>query len=220
MGFQFVEKGSTEGITQIIVIEVIYFAPETVITIAAFRDKTVYMGIPFKITSESVEDHDEAGSEVFGFVHFVEQTRNNTGDRVEETVEQGTVFQEIRAQVLIDGKNTVPVNNVDELEGHIGCPFHGILISTGGTEAAMAAERDKFHFPASGASIHSSTESGIATIDHLFHVLNYRRTWMKNIYHFFVMVCKDSLKDIHKDIIEEMEEKRKPHPSRLRGRGS
>lgn len=41
MGFQFVEKGSTEGITQIIVIEVIYFAPETVITIAAFRDKTV-----------------------------------------------------------------------------------------------------------------------------------------------------------------------------------
>ncbi|MBQ6635107.1 MAG: hypothetical protein IJH81_01910, partial [Lachnospiraceae bacterium] len=37
--------------------------------------------------------------------------------------------------------------------------------------------------------------------------------------HFFVMVCKDFLKDIHMNIIEEMDGKKKPHPSRLRGRG-
>jgi len=33
------------------------------------------------------------------------------------------------------------------------------------------------------------------------------------------MFFEDFLKDIHSNIIEEAKKKRKPHPSRLRGRG-
>jgi len=33
------------------------------------------------------------------------------------------------------------------------------------------------------------------------------------------MFFEDFLKDIHRNIIEEAKKKRKPHPSRLRGRG-
>ena len=83
----------------------------------------------------------------------------------------------------------------------------------------MAAKRNKFHLSAVRAAIHGSTEGWIATIDHLVHVFDYGRTWMEDINHFFVMVCKDFLKDIHMNIIEEMDGKKKPHPSRLRGRG-
>ena len=83
----------------------------------------------------------------------------------------------------------------------------------------MAAKRNKFHLSAVRAAIHGSTEGWIATIDHLVHVFDYGSTWMEDINHFFVMVCKDFLKDIHMNIIEEMDGKKKPHPSRLRGRG-
>ena len=59
---------------------------------------------------------------------------------------------------------------------------------------------------------------GVKFLD-LFVVFDYGSTWMEDINHFFVMVCKDSLKDIRLNIIEEMDGKKNPHPSRLRGRG-
>jgi hypothetical protein len=113
----------------------------------------------------------------------------------------------------------VPVSDIDEFKGHIGCPFHRVFIPAGGAKTAMAAKRNKFHLSAVRAAIHGSTEGWIATIDHLVHVFDYGSTWMEDINHFFVMVCKDFLKDIHMNIIEEMDGKKKPHPSRLRGRG-
>ena len=113
----------------------------------------------------------------------------------------------------------MPVSDIDEFKGHIGCPFHRVFIPAGGAKTAMAAKRNKFHLSAVRAAIHGSTEGWIATIDHLVHVFDYGSTWMEDINHFFVMVCKDFLKDIHMNIIEEMDGKKKPHPSRLRGRG-
>ena len=41
---------------------------------------------------------------------------------------------------------------------------------------------------------------------------------MQDVYHFFVMVIKNVLEYVHK-IIMTQKKKRKPHPSRLRGRG-
>jgi hypothetical protein len=111
------------------------------------------------------------------------------------------------------------VSDIDEFKGHIGCPFHRVFIPAGGAKTAMAVKRNKFHLSAVRAAIHGSTEGWIATIDHLVHVFDYGSTWMEDINHFFVMVCKDFLKDIHMNIIEEMDGKKKPHPSRLRGRG-
>ena len=39
---------------------------------------------------------------------------NNAGDSMEETVEQGAVIKEELAEVFIDGKDTVPVSDIDQ----------------------------------------------------------------------------------------------------------
>ena len=114
----------------------------------------------------------------------------------------------------------MPDQTLDEFKGrnrfcHILIIFMPVVMESD----VMAAKRNKFHLSAVRAAIHGSTEGWIATIDHLVHVFDYGSTWMEDINHFFVMVCKDFLKDIHMNIIEEMDGKKKPHPSRLRGRG-
>ena len=45
-GFHFIKQGSTESITQISVIKVFDISPETIITVPAFREEAVDMGIP------------------------------------------------------------------------------------------------------------------------------------------------------------------------------
>ena len=50
-------------------------------------------------------------------------------------------------EIFINGKDTVAMHNVDQLERHSGSAFHGILVSAGRTEAAVTAERDKFKLP-------------------------------------------------------------------------
>ena len=68
----FIEQSGTKGIAKVGVIEMFYLAPMAIITETAFGDQTVDMRIPFQIPPKCVEDHDETGSEVFGFVHFME----------------------------------------------------------------------------------------------------------------------------------------------------
>ena len=52
--------------------------PKAIIAVAALGDQTVDVGIPFEIPAKSMENHDTAGSEVSGFVHFKEHMGNNT----------------------------------------------------------------------------------------------------------------------------------------------
>ena len=66
--FHFIEKCSTEGVTEIIIIKVFDMTPETVITVVAFGKKAVNMRIPFEIPAECMKDHDIAGSVIFGMV--------------------------------------------------------------------------------------------------------------------------------------------------------
>ena len=66
--FHFIEKCSTEGVTEIIIIKVFDMTPETVITVAAFGKKAVNMRIPFEIPAECMKDHDIAGCVIFGMV--------------------------------------------------------------------------------------------------------------------------------------------------------
>ena len=40
--FHLIQKGSAEGITKESIVKVFYIAPETIITVAPFRDKTMY----------------------------------------------------------------------------------------------------------------------------------------------------------------------------------
>ena len=66
--FHFIEESCAESISQIVVVKVLYMAPETVITVTAFGKKAVDVRIPFEIPAKSMEDHDVAGSEIFGMV--------------------------------------------------------------------------------------------------------------------------------------------------------
>ena len=72
----------------------------------------------------------------------------------------------------------MPVGDIDELKGHGGSAFHGILVATGGAEAAVTAEGDEFQFSAVRAAEHSTAEGRIPTVDHFLHVVNDSGTWM------------------------------------------
>ena len=48
--------------------------PGAVIAVTAFREETVDIGIPFEIPAECMEDHDIAGSEIFGMVQVEKHT--------------------------------------------------------------------------------------------------------------------------------------------------
>ena len=100
---------------------------------------------------------------------------------MEEAVEEGTVFEKERPEILIDSEDTMPVGDINKLKGHRGSAFHGILVTAGGTETAVASKRDKLKFSTFGTAVHGTTEGSITTVDHLIHVFNDRITWMKDI---------------------------------------
>lgn len=139
---------------------------------------------------------------------------------MEQAVKEAAVFKEEMPQVLIDRKDTVPVRNVDELKRHVGGAFHGILIAAGRAETAVAAERDIFEVAAFRAAVHGTAKRGVTTVDHLLDVFDDSVARMKSINHFFVMICKDFLKDIHKVSMKEMKEKENPNPLMNEGKGS
>ena len=151
------------------------------------------MRVPFEISAECMENHDKTRSEVFGFIHFEEHTRDDTGNRMKKTIKQSSVLKEKITKVFIDSKNTVSVLNIDQFKGHSGSAFHGIHVSTGRTETTVASERYKFQLSAMRAAIHGATKSGIAAIDHFFDIFHLSCSGMKSIFDFFIVVCKDSL---------------------------
>lgn len=68
--FQPIEKGSTESITEKVVVKMFYMTPETIIAETAFREEAVDVGIPFEVPAEGMEDHDIAGSVIFGMIEI------------------------------------------------------------------------------------------------------------------------------------------------------
>ncbi len=136
------------------------------------------MGVPFQISAKGMKDHDKTWSKIHGLILIEKHTGNDTVDSVEEAVEQCPVIKEELAEILINGKDTMPVGNIYQLERHGGGTLHGIEVSAGRTEAAVASERDKFQLTTLGASEHCPAKGGIATVDHFIHVFNNRSTGM------------------------------------------
>ena len=116
---------------------------------------------------------------------------------MEKAVQEMPVLQEIPPETLINRKDTVPVRDIDEFKGHIGCAFHGILIAAGRTETAVAAEWDKLEVAAFWTAVHSTTIRRVTTMNHLLDVFNHSVARMKSIYHFFIMISEDFLQNIH-----------------------
>ncbi len=136
------------------------------------------MGIPFKDPVKGVEDHDKTGSEVHGFILFKKHTGDNAVYGMEETVKERTVIQEKLPELFINGKNTMPVGNTDQFKGHGRSALHGVEIPTGRAEAAVAAERNEFHFSAVRTAVHGPAKRRVTTVDHFIHVLYHRLTWV------------------------------------------
>ena len=179
--FHFIQKGSTESITKESVVKIFHIAPELVITVSPFRDETMDMRVPFKISAEGMKNHDETRSKVLGHVHLEEHAGNDTGDSMEQTVEEFTVFKEEMTEIFVDGENTMPVGNIDQLEGHVGGAFHGILIPAGRAETAVTAEGNEFKLSTFGTAIHGTAIRRVTTMNHLLDIFNHSVARMKSI---------------------------------------
>lgn len=119
-------------------------APEPLVTVAAFGNETMDVWIPFEIPAKGVKDHDKTGSEIHGFVLLEKHAGDDTVYGMEEAVKERAVLQEEIPELRINGKNTMPVSDIDQFKGHRGSALHGVEIPTGRTETAVAAERDEF----------------------------------------------------------------------------
>lgn len=149
--------------------------------------------IPFEIPAKSMKNHDIARSEISGFIHFKEHTGNNAGNRMEKAMKQSSVLKKKITEIFINREDTVSVRDVNQFKRHGRSTIHRILVTAGGAETAVAAKRNELKFSTVWAAIHSATKRRIPTVDHFFDIFHLRRSGMKSIFDFFIIVCKDCL---------------------------
>lgn len=163
LSFQFVKESRTKGVAQISIVEMMSLAPEAIVAVTALRNKAMDMRIPFEIPAEGMKNHDETGSEVQGFILLKKHTGDNTVYGMEKTIEEGAVFEEKVSKLFINGKDTMAVEDINELKGHGGSAFHGIFVTAGRTETAVAAKGNKLEPAAVRAAEQGSAKGRIAT---------------------------------------------------------
>ena len=161
---QFIEESGAESTAEIVIVKVPDMTPGAVITVTAFGEEAVDMGIPFEIPAKSVEDHDISGSEIFGLIELEKHTGDDTGNRMEETVQERAVLEEKGTEIFINGKDAMAMADIDELKKHRGGTFHGVFISAGRTETAATTERNEFQLAAVGTAVHGTTKGRIAAV--------------------------------------------------------
>ena len=162
--FQFIEESGAESTAEIVIVKVPDMTPGAVITVTAFGEEAVDMGIPFEIPAKSVEDHDISGSEIFGLIELEKHTGDDTGDRMEETVQERAVLEEKGTEIFINGKDAMAMADIDELKKHRGGAFHSVFITAGRAETAAATERDEIQLAAVGTAVHGTTKGRIAAV--------------------------------------------------------
>lgn len=190
---EIIKEGCLKGIPQEFIVEMFDMPPEKGITNAPFRNETVDMRVPFKISAKGVKDADEPGSKTFRFVDFMEHTGNNTVNRGEKAVKEGTVHEEKRAQFVSDGKHTMTMLHRDNLKRHGSSPVNRVHVAAGRTETGMAAKGNKFKVATGRAGIHGTTKGRITAMNHFFYIPGDRIARMLKINHFFKMVSKNFL---------------------------
>ena len=151
------------------------------------------MRIPFQVSAKSMQNHNETGRKVFGFIQVVEHTGDHAVYGVKETIEQRTVFEKELTKVIIKRENAMAVGDIYQFKRHIGSAFHGVFVAAGGTKAAVKTERNKLQFATVGAAVHGTTEGWITAVDHLIDIFHLSISGMKSIFNFFIIVGKDSL---------------------------
>ena len=162
--FQFIEESGAESTAEIVIVKVPDMTPGAVITETAFGEEAVDMGIPFEVPAKSVEDHDISRGEIFGLVELEKHTGDDTGDRMEETVQERAVLEEKGTEIFINGKDAMAMADIDELKKHRGGAFHSVFITAGRAETAAATERDEIQLAAVGTAVHGTAKGRIAAV--------------------------------------------------------
>ena len=112
---------------------------------------------------------------------------------MKKTIKQSYILKEKITKIFINREDTVSVVDINEFKRHRCSAFHRILVTTSGAETAMAEKRNELKFSTLWAAIHSTAKRRITTVDHFFDILHLRKSGMKSIFNFFIIVCKDSL---------------------------
>lgn len=141
--FHFIKEGGAEGITKESKVKVIDITPEAIITVTAFWNEAMDVGVPFQISAKGRKNHDKTRCEIHGLILFKKHTGNNAVNSVKKAVKERAVMQEKIPELFIDGEDTVAVLNIYQFKGHRGSALHGVEIPAGRAETAMAAEGDK-----------------------------------------------------------------------------
>ena len=191
--FKLVEQDCLEGVPHKFVREEIFLSPFHAVGNAAFGNKTMDMGVPFKVAPKCMQDTDNTWSEMPGFIVFVKHVEDNIPYGMEKAVKKGAVFKEEMPELFRNRENAMPVSGVNDLKRHGSSTLDIIFVPTGGTEAAFAAERDDLDLVAFTACVDGMSFAPVAAVNHFFNVFNDRPAWMLYIDHFFKMVAKNFL---------------------------
>lgn len=179
--FQKVKQSSAKRIAKQSVVEMSHGTPKTTDTDTTFREKTMDVGIPFEITTESMKNADKAGSKIFSFINLVEHVKNDTLNCFEEKIQKRSILEEVRSKFRINRKNAMSALNIDYLKGHRSSTVDGVFCTACRAESAVASKRNEFKSATGGTAIHGSTESWIPTVDHTFNILDNGFTGMQFI---------------------------------------
>ena len=163
-----------KSITKLYIVEMFYRTPDSKSTGSTFRDETMNVWIPLKITSKSMKNADESRNKVLCFINLGKHTKNYTLDSMKKTVKKRTVFQKEGSKLFRNSKNTMTMFTVNNLKGHGGSAINRIHVSAGRTKTAFAAEGNKLKLTAFRAAEHGTSEGGITTVNHLFDIFENR----------------------------------------------
>lgn len=82
---------------------------------------------------------------------------------------------------------------MNQFKGHTGSAVHGVFVTAGRAETAVATKRNKLKLTAVRTAIHGTAKRGSTTSNHFIDIFHLRISGMKSIFYFFIMVEKDFL---------------------------
>ena len=141
-----------------------------------------------KTTPKGMKNANKSGSKTLRFIELAEHTMNDVTNRMKKTVEQRAILAKKDAKLFRDGKNTVTMNALNNFERHGSSTLDRIEVSTGRTETAFAAERNKFERTTRRTPVHSSAASRISAMNHLFDAFKNNRASFKGVFNFVIVI--------------------------------
>jgi len=75
-----------------VIVKVFNRSPWSEVTSAPFRNKDMYMRIPFEIPAKGMKNTDESRSKEFRLIHHKKHTKNNITDGMKKAVQKRTVI--------------------------------------------------------------------------------------------------------------------------------